>query len=65
MKNYTAIYKWSDGAHRYSFTAYDGDEAIAFCKEKFLAFPLVAIMENRGENTAEGKLVFVNGVIID
>ena len=67
MKTFTAIYstKAIKGI-QYTFKADDVDGAIVYAKNKFNAFPQIAIIENtrEEEKANEGRLVFLNGDII-
>lgn len=67
MKEFTAVYSTEAiKGIQYSFKAEDTDSAIIFAKDKFNAFPNIAIIENTDYlgKANEGRLVFLNGVKI-
>lgn len=67
MKEFTAVYSTEAiKGIQYSFKAEDIDSAILFAKDKFNAFPNIAIIENTDYlgKANEGRLLFLNGVKI-
>lgn len=67
MKEFTAKYdtKTMTGVE-YSFNAESREEAIAFARRKFTAFPEVEIYEDTGSRiSCDGELFFKGGEIVE
>lgn len=63
MKKYTAIYSTEKLKNiQYSFEAENENKAIEYTKGKFIAFPNLALLENRNNDKSNiGKLIWLNG----